>query len=145
MAKLGLKKAAEETGKSPSTIHRAMDSGRLSYELNEHGERVVDTAELFRVFVPKSSEETPEAVPGDMSGSLARHDLQLVTLEVELRAAREKTAMLEQLLADMREEQQAARREKERLLSLLEKQTLLLPQPQETTLPARKKHWWSWR
>jgi hypothetical protein len=60
MAKLGLKKAAEETGKSPSTIHRAMDSGRLSYELNEHGERVVDTAELFRVFSPKSSEDTPE-------------------------------------------------------------------------------------
>src|SRR5215470_9637820 len=124
MAKLGLKKAAEETGKSPSTIHRAMDSGRLSYELNEHGERVVDTAELFRVFSPKSSEDTPEELRSEQQGSIARHDMQLVKMEVELRAEREKNAMLEKLLEDMREERQAERREKERLLSLLEKHTL---------------------
>ena len=144
MAKLGLKKAAEETGKSPSTIHRAMDSGRLSYELNEHGERVVDTAELFRVFSPKSSEDTPEELHSEQQGSMARHDMQLVKMEVELRAEREKNAMLEKLLEDMREERQAERREKERLLSLLEKQTLLLPQPQEAPLLTKKRHWWHW-
>jgi len=142
MAKLGLKKAAEETGKSPSTIHRAMDSGRLSYELNEHGERVVDTAELFQVFSPKLPDDTPEELRGAQPGSIARHDLQLIKVEVELRAEREKSAMLEKLLEDMREERQAERREKERLLSLLEKQTLLLPQPQADILPIKKRHWW---
>jgi hypothetical protein len=50
--------------------------------------------------------------------------------------------MLEKLLADMREEHQADRREKERLLSLLEKQTLLLPKSQEDTLPIKKRRWW---
>ena len=70
--------------------------------------------------------------------------MQLAKLEVELRAEREKNAMLAKLLEDMREERQVERREKERLLSLLEKQTLLLPQPQEATLLTRKRHWWRW-
>jgi hypothetical protein len=142
MAKLGLKKAAEETGKSPSTIHRAMDSGRLSYELNMHGERVVDTAELFRVFPPKPPEDTREELQDEQQDSIARHVLQLAKMEVELRAEREKNEMLEKLLTDMREEHQADRREKERLLSLLEKQTLLLPQSREDSLPIKKKRWW---
>jgi len=46
--------------------------------------------------------------------------------------------------AQLREEHQADRREKERLLSLLGKQTLLLPQPQEATLLTKKRHWWRW-
>jgi hypothetical protein len=142
MAKLGLKKAAEETGKSPSTIHRAMDSGRLSYELNEHGERVVDTAELFRVFPPKPPEDIPNELQGEQQDGIARHALQLAKMEVELHAEREKIAMLKKLLEDMREEHQADRREKERLLSLLEKQTLLLPKSQEDILPIKKRRWW---
>ena len=55
MSKVGLMKAAELTGKSASTIHRAMKAGRLSFNMNEHGERVVDASELFRVFPPKAT------------------------------------------------------------------------------------------
>src|SRR5512132_4358829 len=46
MAKVGLQRAAELTGKSRSTIHRAMNAGRLSYEKNESGERLIDVSEL---------------------------------------------------------------------------------------------------
>jgi hypothetical protein len=47
MAKVGLQRAAELTGKSRSTIHRAMNAGRLSYEKNESGERLIDVSELL--------------------------------------------------------------------------------------------------
>jgi hypothetical protein len=141
MTKLGLMKAAELTGKSASTIHRAMKAGRLSFEMNDHGERTVDASELFRVFPPKVSETASEELRDDTPSNIARHAMQLEKMEVELRAERAKNALLEQLLDEMRQERQAERREKERLLSILEKHTLLLPKSQEET-PPKKKRWW---
>jgi hypothetical protein len=141
MTKLGLMKAAELTGKSASTIHRAMKAGRLSFEMNDHGERTVDASELFRVFPPKVSETASEELRDDTPSNIARHAMQLGKMEVELRAERAKNALLEQLLDEMRQERQAERREKERLLSILEKHTLLLPKSQEET-PPKKKRWW---
>jgi hypothetical protein len=141
MTKLGLMKAAELTGKSASTIHRAMKAGRLSFEMNDHGERTVDASELFRVFPPKVSETASEELRNDTPSNIARHAMQLEKMEVELRAERAKNALLEQLLDEMRQERQAERREKERLLSILEKHTLLLPKSQEET-PPKKKRWW---
>lgn len=141
MTKVGLMKAAELTGKSASTIHRALKAGRLSFEINDHGERSVDASELFRVFPPKASGEPSEALRDEMPSHIARHDTQLAKMEVELRAERERNAILEQLLNEMRQERQAERREKEQLLGILEKQTLLLPKPQEET-PPKKKRWW---
>jgi hypothetical protein len=143
MSKIGLMKAAELTGKSASTIHRAMKAGRISFELNEHGERVVDASELFRVFSPKVSDDRADELRDDTPSNIARHGAQFAKLEVELRAEREKNAMLEQLLEEMRQERHAERREKEQLLGILEKQTLLLPRPQEETSPKKQtKRWW---
>ena len=50
MAKVGAQRAAELTGKSKSTIQRAMNSGKLSYELDQNGRRVIDVSELDRAF-----------------------------------------------------------------------------------------------
>ena len=50
MAKVGAQRAAELTGKSKSTIQRAMNSGKLSYELDNNGRRVIDVSELERCF-----------------------------------------------------------------------------------------------
>jgi hypothetical protein len=94
MTKVGLMKAAELTGKSASTIHRAMKAGRLSFDINEHGERVIDASELFCVFPPKASGETSDELRDDIPSTIARYDLQLAKVEVELRAAREKNAIL---------------------------------------------------
>ncbi|MAM35235.1 MAG: hypothetical protein CMH28_09190 [Micavibrio sp.] len=51
MAKVGAKRAAELTGKSKSTIQRAMKSGKVSYEVLDNNRRVVDVSELERVLV----------------------------------------------------------------------------------------------
>lgn len=50
MAKVGAQRAAALTGKSKSTIQRAMDAGKLSFEVGENGRRSIDVSELERVF-----------------------------------------------------------------------------------------------
>lgn len=50
MPKVGPQRAAEMTGRSKSTIQRAMNAGKLSYEVDESGHRVIDVSELERVF-----------------------------------------------------------------------------------------------
>jgi hypothetical protein len=48
--KYTLGKAAEATGKSKTTIHRAINSGKLSAVRNEQGEYEIDPSELMRVY-----------------------------------------------------------------------------------------------
>lgn len=50
MALVGTQRASELTGKSKSTIQRAMNSGKLSYEIDQNGRKVIDVAELERAF-----------------------------------------------------------------------------------------------
>lgn len=50
MAKVGAQRAAVLTGRSKSTIQRAMNSGKLSYSLDQNDRRVIDVSELERVF-----------------------------------------------------------------------------------------------
>ncbi len=50
MAKVGAQRAAVLTGKSKSTIQRAMNSGKISYELDSNKRRIIDVSELERVF-----------------------------------------------------------------------------------------------
>jgi len=49
---LSLRDAAEHTGTRPSTILRAVLSGRLSHERDSEGSYVFDPGELEAVFAP---------------------------------------------------------------------------------------------
>lgn len=59
MAKVGAQRAAELTGKSKSTIQRAMNNGKISFELDKNNRRVIDVSELDRAFglQPSTAEE----------------------------------------------------------------------------------------
>lgn len=57
MAKVGAQRAAVLTGKSKSTIQRAMNGGKLSFELDQNKRRVIDVSELERVFGIKQQQE----------------------------------------------------------------------------------------
>lgn len=66
MAKVGAQRAAVLTGKSKSTIQRSMNSGKLSYELDQNKRRIIDVSELERVFgiaqtAPESSDQPIKA------------------------------------------------------------------------------------
>ena len=126
MTKLRLQAAAELTGRSRSTIHRAMKEGRISYEIGESGDRLVDTAELLRVF----GERPPEDESNGASNG-ERHAMHNVALRAKLELERAKNAMLEERIAELKEERDRWR----------EQATRLLPAPQA----AERRGWWPWR
>ncbi|MCB1784106.1 MAG: hypothetical protein KDI13_08915 [Alphaproteobacteria bacterium] len=98
MAKVGAQRAAVLTGKSKSTIQRAMNSGKLSFELDANDRRVIDVSELERVFgIAKTSssvsEESISAVAGPAALSIEyavereRLRMQIKMLEAQLTSA----------------------------------------------------------
>lgn len=58
MAKVGAQRAAELTGRSKSTIQRAMNNGKISFEIDANGRRLIDVSELDRAFGLLSSGAT---------------------------------------------------------------------------------------
>ncbi len=60
MAKVGAQRAADLTGKSKSTIQRAMKQGKLSFELDGNSRRIIDVSELERVYGLKSEKDTAQ-------------------------------------------------------------------------------------
>jgi hypothetical protein len=124
MAKLGLQAAAELTGRSRSTIHRAMNQGRLSYERDESGARLVETAELLRVFG-----ESPPEDAGNRASNGERHAMRNVELRAKLELERSKNALLEERITELKEERDRWREQATRLL----------------TDQRPRRRWWPWR
>jgi chromosome segregation ATPase len=89
MAKVGAQKAAALTGKSKSTIQRAMNDGKLSYDLDTNGYRVVDVSELERVYGLKQRQ--PAARPQN-------EDLQKASTLIEMERLKMRVKMLEEQL-----------------------------------------------
>jgi hypothetical protein len=54
MPALSLRAAAQQAGVSRSTIHRAVQSGRVSAGRNDDGGYSIDPSELFRVYEPSN-------------------------------------------------------------------------------------------
>ncbi|MGH1378004.1 MAG: entry exclusion 1 domain-containing protein [Alphaproteobacteria bacterium] len=90
MAKVGAQRAAVLTGKSKSTIQRAMNSGKLSFELDQNKRRVIDVSELERVFGIKQ-QETKASEP-------KQADTREITDAVEKERMKMQIKMLEQQL-----------------------------------------------
>ncbi|MBF0160255.1 MAG: hypothetical protein HQL58_12110 [Magnetococcales bacterium] len=91
------------TGRNSSTIHRAMQSGKVSYTVNANGERVIDLAELERVYglKPQDSQATQQTATDAVSD--ACHSTQQVeTLATQLQWLQEKCNLLQQELSHWR-------------------------------------------
>ncbi|MGN7437883.1 MAG: hypothetical protein ACTHOO_04490 [Alcanivorax sp.] len=92
MAKVGAQRAAVLTGKSKSTIQRAMNSGKLSYELDQNKRRIIDVSELERVFgIKQTSPEPEKAKETDVEAAVEkeRMAMQIKMLEQQLTTASE--------------------------------------------------------
>jgi hypothetical protein len=121
MSKNNISQAAKMTGKTRTTIYKKIKSGELSAELGEDGNRLIDTAELLRVF---GELVTPDTVSMDV------HTIHSETPQVTPLLERQ-ISLLEAENKRLHEQIASDRREKERLLGLLEKQTLLLTHAQQ--------------
>lgn len=90
MPKVGAQKAAHMTGVAKSTIQRAMKSGKLSYEVDEHGQKLIDTSELERVFGLKNTQAS--------SDPLIQAELQKAADMIEMERMKMRIRMLEDQL-----------------------------------------------
>jgi ABC-type transporter Mla subunit MlaD len=124
MPAIGLAEAARLTGKNQSTIHRAMKTGRLSYTVNETGERRIDVAELERVFgiAASANGRGNGAMPSNDAAIMQSNDSQggeLAALQ-RLLDERERTiADLRESIREHREDLRRAAEERRMLLAML--------------------------
>lgn len=94
MAKVGAQRAAELTGKSKSTIQRAMKSGKLSFEKDNNNRRIIDVSELERVYGLAGSSTSPAA----NSQAAVEAELKKATDMIEMERMKMKIKMLEDQL-----------------------------------------------
>lgn len=138
MALLSTNDAARVAGVSRRSIQRAIKEGRLTAMTDGDGNRVIDTAELIRVYgeLRHVADE-----PATMSHPVATETTLIKLLQDQLQRTQD---YLEQVLRQTQERDHQAQEEKARLLSLLETEQQarrdleqkLLPPPPRLRQPA---------
>lgn len=96
MAKVSAQRAAELTGKSKSTIQRAMKQGKLSCD-NDGNRRLVDVSELERVYGLVQTEDKASAKKTDVVLKEAEYMLEIEKLKMQIK-------MLETQLDDTKDQ-----------------------------------------
>lgn len=112
MAKVGAQRAAELTGKSKSTIQRAMNAGKLSFEVDANSRRLIDVSELERVFgIQPQNETAPSSQQGgsvsvntgvEIELEKARHAIEIERLKMEVRMAQEQAEAAQRQIEDLK-------------------------------------------
>lgn len=121
LMELSLVQAAKEAGKSKSSIHRAIKSGRLSAQRYEDGTYSIDPSELFRVF-PKDAPEPSPLRQREPSGtpSVSEEILKVKVQMLEAQLERE-----QETVADLRRRLDKA---EDRILSLSHRPESSMPE-----------------
>lgn len=126
--------AAKATGKSKTTLHRAIKSGRISASKAEDGSYSIDPSELHRVF--------PAATAGTPLGLLPKNDEERLSntlsalriqLEMHEKERERERALLQETIADLREDRDKWRQQAT---------SLLTDQRSEPPNPIRRRRWW---
>ncbi len=112
-----LNEAAKATGKSKTTIHRALKSGKVSATKTNSGAYAIEPAELHRVFPPVPAERNAERSnrndtehPRNDFGTLR---IQLESVEKERERERQQ---LHETITDLREDRDRWRQQATALL-----------------------------
>lgn len=128
--------AAKATGKSKTTLHRAIKSGRISASKAEDGSYSIDPAELHRVF--------PAVMIGTSPSPFLRNDEEQLSntlavlrtqLEIQEKERDRERTLLQETIADLREDRDKWRQQAT---------SLLADQRSEPLVPNRRR-WWPWK
>jgi hypothetical protein len=120
-----LGQAAKATGKSKTTIQRAVAKGRISAKKDTSGAYQIDPSELHRVFPPIS-----ETVPQPSQSNTTRPQDDTPVLQVKIDALEEMLAREREALDEMRTDRDAWKQQA----------TALLSAP-----PQKRRRWWQWK
>ena len=102
MARIGAQRAAELTGKSKSTIQRAMNSGKLSYELDSNGRRVIDVSELDRAFGLKPSQIEQKSVEQELEKASSL--IEMERMKMRVKALEDQLESAEKQIEDLKDQ-----------------------------------------
>jgi hypothetical protein len=132
MPKLSLREATRRFAVSRATLNKHLAKGKVSGLRDDAGHWQIDAAELTRVYPPRETvgRTMPDQVNRNEPDQKADvgHDIstRLAVAEAALEAEREKSALLQRHLDDVRR---------------------MLPPPESTDGPAMRKKsrgWWPW-
>ncbi|WP_313138105.1 hypothetical protein [Paracoccus jeotgali] len=141
MAQMTLSQAAKATGKSKSTLNRAIKSGKLSAARNDDGTFSIDPAELFRAFPERASDPTPER-PAVQAGT-GELQSRVNTLEALLQKEREALEREREALQREREISDDLKEDRDRWRQ--QATALLADQRSDPPLePPPRRRWWPW-
>ena len=113
MTMLSLLEAAEQVGKSKSTLWRASKRGELSVTKDEAGQILVDSSELFRVFQPKRSE--PRVMTQDAAVNATHEAQEADDTALRLAVAETKIEALNAMVQELQRARDAWQAQAERL------------------------------
>lgn len=119
-----LGQAAKATGKSKTTIQRAVANGLFSGERSQNGEYRIDPAELHRVFPLKNTGTVPE----NTFGNETRPHRDSMELAARIRGLEEMLVREREALDEIRADRDAWKQQATALLSG----------------PPRTRRWWLW-
>ena len=122
MAKVGVQRATELTGKSKSTIQRAMKSGKLSYEVDGN-RKLIDVSELERVYgisnaaMNDNDAANMNASPAyEMELQQAKHSLEIDRLEMKVKILEEKLDLANDQIDDLKAQRDSWQKQAQQVL-----------------------------
>ena len=144
-----LGQAAKAVGKSKSAISKAIRNGKISTQMNAHGQYQIDPAELFRVWEPRQNDDSKETVSMETGRSLVNTDLliQLGQLKTKVEALEEQTSLLKDERNNLRERLDQSEDERRRTQAQLTALLTERRQKEETPAPPQPQGFWQrfWR
>lgn len=109
--------AARAVGKSKTTLHRAIKSGRISAIKAEDGSYSIEPSELHRVFPPVTSLLRREPLQGNDKEQQGNTLENLrIQLEAQAKERERERALLQETIADLREDRDRWRQQATALL-----------------------------
>jgi len=119
MAKVGVQRATELTGKSKSTIQRAMKSGKVSYSL-DNGRKLIDVSELERVYgtmtTGADAGDTPSTPSFEMELQKAKHTLEIDRLEMKVKMLEEQLDTANAQIDDLKSQRDSWQKQAQQVL-----------------------------
>lgn len=119
MAKVGAQRAAELTGRSKSTIQRAMSAGKLSFEIDSSGRRLIDISELERAFGFKPVGGSVSAsAPGSEEEEMKKAEdiVEFERLKMQVRMLEEQLDSAKEQIADLKEQRDLWQKQAQQVL-----------------------------
>lgn len=139
LAYVGINEAARLVGKAKQQIYRDIEAGRLSWNLDTPGKKLLQIADLDRIYKLK-----PKGVTGNITGhknqELPQPNADVTTsktvaTEIELAVLKERLAARDEALRQAQDEIRDLRENRDKLLEQNTRFTLLLTAQAEPTEP----------